>query len=91
MSRFSYVRYDKTIAALQAHFKNDFEHLEGLANEELPNGRWKSLFMTKIEEAYMCVGKALRDMQIEKDGKVIEEPHRGEEPHRSRKPWMEFK
>lgn len=55
-------------------FKASFENLEGLLNELLPSspggkdpyGRAKALAITKLEEAYMWVGKALRDEQQER-------------------------
>jgi hypothetical protein len=79
MSRFSYVRYDDHHAMLQQNFKEKFEGLEALANDVMPEGRCKSLFMTKLEEAYMWTGKAIRDSQIEVDGKVVEQAERGNE------------
>lgn len=75
--RFSYVRYDETRARIQANFKAQFEDLER-AIEFLPRGRPQALAFTHLEEAYMWVGKALRDEQIQVDGAVLEEPRRGE-------------
>lgn len=75
--RFSYVRYDDVHAKLQGDFKRLFEDIECLAASELGQSRAASLVMTKLEEAYMWVGKAIRDSQIEKDGKVVDEPKRG--------------
>jgi hypothetical protein len=34
----------------------------------LPEGRAKSLALTKLEECYMWIGKAVRDLQITSNG-----------------------
>lgn len=65
--RFDYVKYDETTAAIQAGFKETFENLSE-AIEALPPGRAQSLALTKLEESYMWVGKALRDKQIAING-----------------------
>jgi hypothetical protein len=67
MSRFDYVKYDEQAAVTQAHFKNIFESAEQFI-DRLKDGRAKSLAMTKLEEAYMWVGKAIRDEQIARNG-----------------------
>lgn len=69
MSRFNYVKYDEDAAEVQAAFKKVFEHLEGAINE-IPietAGRAKALALTKLEECYMWVGKAIRDDQIDRN------------------------
>ncbi len=67
MSRFDYVKYDDLSAGLQAEMKRDFENLAGEVEEHLRDGRAKSLVLTKLEEAYMWIGKAIRDEQIERN------------------------
>ncbi len=62
-ARFDYVAYDEAAATLQAAFKRAFIALEDQV-EGLANGRAKALVMTKLEEAYMWVGKAIRDDQV---------------------------
>lgn len=64
MSRFNYVRYDEYHSKLQESFKAKFEELERSVTLDLPDSRAKALVLTKIEEAYMWVGKAIRDNQI---------------------------
>jgi hypothetical protein len=64
--RFDYVRYDAEAQKTQAEFKAAFEKLEALTDSGLKNGRAKSLALTKLEEAYMWVGKAIRDEQVAK-------------------------
>ena len=66
MSRFDYVRYDEESQSLQNEFKGKFEELESLAKVLKP-GRASALVFTKLEEAYMWVGKAIRDEQIVRD------------------------
>jgi hydroxyethylthiazole kinase-like sugar kinase family protein len=65
--RFDYVAYDEKAASMQAGFKLTFQHITG-AVEALPPGRATSLALTKLEEAYMWVGKALRDEQVKRNG-----------------------
>jgi hypothetical protein len=63
MSRFDYVQYDDVGKAKQADAKDLFTEVETAINT-LADGRSKSLALTKLEEAYMWVGKAIRDEQI---------------------------
>lgn len=65
--RFDYVKYDEKAAEQQATFKTRFEQMEAQVSE-LKDGRAKSLVLTKLEEAYMWVGKAIRDEQIARNG-----------------------
>lgn len=67
MSRLDYVKYDDKTAAMQAAVKMAYEGLIG-ALEAMPPGRAMSLALTKLEESYMWVGKALRDEQIKRNG-----------------------
>lgn len=60
MNRFEYVPFD--LIAIKKHARGklasqDFE----AALADLPNGREKSLALTKIEEAFMWFGKAVRE------------------------------
>lgn len=73
--RFSYVKYDEQSTEQQAALKAQFEEVECLVNR-LPDGRAKSLVLTKLEEAYMWTGKAIRDAQIERQGLIDEQPER---------------
>ena len=68
MSRFDYVRYDDKAKDDQALFKGEFEELESFINDRLKSPRAKALAMTKMEEAYMWIGKAIRDDQIARNG-----------------------
>lgn len=78
MSRFDYVKYDATAALQQAAFKQQFQTIEELANGLAP-GRAKALILTKLEEAYMWVGKAIRDDQIARNGSAPLQEERGNE------------
>lgn len=75
--RFSYVKYDEESVMAQETFKVLFETLEKAANKLLQEGRAKSLFMTKIEEAYMWTEKSIRDQQIARDSQPQHTPERG--------------
>lgn len=66
--RFSYVKYDELATAKQEKFKGMFEQLEDFATAALAPGRASSLVLTKLEESYMWVGKAIRDEQIARGG-----------------------
>lgn len=67
MSRFDYIRYDDQSIAVATHFRDKFVDLEDSVNTLLSakQGRHKALVMTKLEEAYMWVGKAIRGEQLE--------------------------
>lgn len=72
MSTFSYVKYDQAATEQQALFKTAFEQLEKLASTLEP-GRPAALVLTKLEEAYMWVGKSIRDRQIKRNGGFVDE------------------
>lgn len=75
MNRFDYIKYDDKAIATQAAFKQLFENLDRVVGT-LPPGRATSLVYTKLEEAYMWVGKAIRDEQVARSGSVQEQPER---------------
>lgn len=62
--RFDYVKYSGTTALLQEGFKTHCQELEKAIELLLGPGRATSLALTKLEEVYMWIGKALRDLQI---------------------------
>ena len=64
---FSYVKYDQESVAIQEVLKAMFESIEGYCRDNLKPGRASSLVYTKLEEAYMWTGKAIRDQQIARD------------------------
>lgn len=66
--RFDYVRYDETAKSDQEYFKEKVENLETMVVEMLDCPRAKALALTKLEEFYMWVGKAIRDDQIKRGG-----------------------
>lgn len=74
MPRFDYVKYDNLSQAAQALAKEKSQELEKVI-EAFPNGRAKSLALTKLEEVYMWIGKMIRDEQILRDGahKILQE------------------
>lgn len=76
--RFSYVKYDDQATKQQQDLREAFERVEALA-DRLVEGRSKSLVMTHLEIAYMWTGKAIRDDQIARTGKVDEQPERNNE------------
>lgn len=77
--RFDYVRYDAEAAAMQAEFKAAFEEVEALVESRLRLGgeRAKALAFTNLEQSYMWIGKAIRDIQIARGGESADQPERG--------------
>jgi hypothetical protein len=67
-NRFDYVKYDVLATNIQAAFKAKMMDLEEMADTMLPKGRHHALVMTKLEECYMWIGKAIRDDQIVRTG-----------------------
>lgn len=68
MNRFDYVRYDQLAEADQKFFKKQFMDIERELDKH-HDGRYKSMAMTALEEAYCWVGKMIRDEQIKRTGK----------------------
>lgn len=66
-TRFDYVAYDQASCEAQAAAKSQCIALEAVI-EELPHCRAKALALTKLEEVYMWIGKAVRDGQIARNG-----------------------
>lgn len=78
-NRFDYVKYDQFSQEKQVSFKEKFSFLAKMVEEDLSNGRAKALVLTKLEEAYMWVGKAIRDEQIEQGMTAPLQEERGKE------------
>lgn len=66
--RFDYVRYDDEATNDQELFKARCVDLEKCIDEMLKSPRAKALALTKLEEMYMWIGKAIRDDQISRGG-----------------------
>jgi hypothetical protein len=67
-NRFDYVAYDTLATEAQLDFKARFKDLANATVTQLPPGRAQSIVLTKLEEAYMWVGKAIRDAQVQRNG-----------------------
>lgn len=67
MSRFENIKYDDDSIKYQQAFKELFETLGDNVDEIFSEGRTKSLVFTKLEEAYMWIGKAIRDEQLSRN------------------------
>lgn len=70
MSRFDYVKYDEEATNNQGIFKEECIVLEDAIESYLISPRAKALAITKLEECYMWIGKAIRDDQIMRNGKA---------------------
>jgi hypothetical protein len=75
--RFDYVKYDEQSTNMQIAFNKKFGDLAETL-EALPDSREKSLVLTKLEEAYMWIGKAIRDEQIARIGYAPSEETRSD-------------
>lgn len=62
--RFDSIKYDEHSNLKHTEFLEKFKELEKITDTLLINGRAKALVLTKIEEAYMWVGKSIRDEQV---------------------------
>lgn len=71
MNRFDNATYDNDTIMSQNAFKNLCQQLE-VFMDTIPDGRSKSMALTKLEECYMWIGKGLRDKQWAKDAKFKE-------------------
>jgi hypothetical protein len=63
----------------QESFKSMVIDLEDAINCLLVSPRAKALALTKLEEVYMWIGKAIRDDQLDRNGKVELQEERGAE------------
>ena len=68
MSRFDYVKYDEKSVAIQDLLKQQIQILEKCVDDNIQDPRSKALVMTKLEEAYMWMGKGVRNDQINRNG-----------------------
>lgn len=68
MSRFDHVSFDAQAQKKREDLKEAFSKVEHAAETHLPNGRYKALLLTALEEAYAWAGKAIRDDQIARNG-----------------------
>lgn len=78
-NRFDYIAYDEQAKTAQAVAKNHMLAMESFIETELKPGRSKALALTKLEEVYMWIGKAIRDEQVQRTGESKEMPQRSNE------------
>lgn len=65
---FDYVKYDDKANEHQAIFKERFIDLHESVANLIDCPRSKALVKTKLEEAYMWIGKGIRNDQIKRNG-----------------------
>lgn len=71
MNRFDYVKYDDESQDKQKIFKDHVEELERMVSTlECP--RSTEYAIKALEEAYMWIGKALRNEQIKRNSGIFE-------------------
>jgi hypothetical protein len=63
-TRFNYVRYDESAQIFSNAAKDLSVNLENFIEDALNSSRAKALALTKLEECYAWIGKAIRDDQI---------------------------
>ena len=66
-SCFDYVQYDQEATAQQAEIKDLCQKLEAVI-EKLGEGRPQAYAITHLEVTYVWCGKAIRDLQIKRNG-----------------------
>jgi hypothetical protein len=71
MGRFDYVKYDDSAKIIQEGFKQMFMELEDKVGTLLVSPRAKALALTKLEETYLWIGKAIRDDQISRNEAAV--------------------
>lgn len=76
--RFSYVKFDEEHVYVMSIFRREFEDIEARIEQFFADSRPKALALTALEEAYMWVGKAMRDKQVARNGEVAELPERSD-------------
>jgi hypothetical protein len=64
MGRFDYVEWDEYSEKVSGDFKTAYEAIEVMLNEFLDSSRELSLALTKLDESFMWVGKAIRTDQL---------------------------
>lgn len=67
MSRFDYIKYDEKACNDQAIAKNLATTIESFITCSFKPSRAQALALTRLEEAYMWIGKMIRDEQIERN------------------------
>ena len=78
MTRFDYVKYDEQAKKIQADFKECFAQLSSAVEKVLSSPRAKALVLTKLEEAYMWLGKGIRDDQLGRNPETLPEEERND-------------
>jgi hypothetical protein len=68
MSRFDPVDYDQEAIEESNKAKELCRDLDHFIEVHVKNGRPKSMALTKLEECYMWIEKAIRDDQISRQG-----------------------
>lgn len=77
--RFTYLKYYELSQIKQRLFKRLFEEIDFQIENNLPEGRARSLCLTALEESYMWIGKAIRDEQVSRHSDAPKEhEERGE-------------
>ena len=77
MSRFDYVKYDEEAMKKQERAKIFVSNIEFMIEQDIKSPRAKALALTKLEECYMWIGKAIRDDQIARNGSAELQEERG--------------
>ena len=77
--RFAHVQYDNLGVEQQATMKGMYEELEKRLNMFFPDapnaayGRAKALCLTALEESFMWAGKSVRDAQVARANRPLDE------------------
>lgn len=66
-TKLDYVKWDFQSEALQQSLKKFYQQIETMIDEELQESREKSLTLTKLEESWMWLGKAIKVDQEQRE------------------------
>ncbi len=75
--RFDYVKYDERAAAQQQAAKMLMQNVENFIQILKPSQPTR-IALTKLEEVYMWIGKAIRDEQVENRSAELQEERNNE-------------
>ena len=82
---FTYVKYDEQLVQQSEEIKGLCEQLETKI-QAMGAGRYQSLALTHLEIAFAMCGKALRDIQYQRNAKTEHVAERTNEYHLQRSP-----
>jgi len=78
MSSFDFIKYDEKSEGTQTYFKAIFVTIEEEIANKIPHSWARDNMMKSLNEAYMWLGKAIRDEQLTRIGSADLNEQRGD-------------